>query len=416
MTARADAEVIVVGAGPAGAATAWALARSGVDVLLLDRAHFPRDKVCAEYLSPQASRLLHEMGALARVEASGAPQLRGMTVRSPNGAEMTGEFAGAHGFNGFRDRGLAVRRRVLDAILVDCARAAGARVREGVRVTDVVGLDVGGRVTGVRVAPINGEPTRELRASIVVGADGLRSMVARRLGVAQTSRWLRRLAFVAHYRGVRGVGSVGEMHVERDGYVGLADVGQGETNVAVVVPSRRLRAPHPTPERFIDAWIARRPHLAPRFRDAEHASPTRVTGPFGRRARRAWAPGAALVGDAADFLDPFTGEGVYAALRGGELAAPYIYDAVRGTEAPAARRSDVALAAYDRCRRHEFGGKWAVERLVALAIAVPALMNRVARALERRQDMADLFVGVAGDFVPARQVLRPSYLLRLVAG
>ena len=204
MTAWADAEVIVVGAGPAGAATAWALARSGVDVLLLDRAYFPRDKVCGEYLSPQASRLLHEMGALARVEASGAPQLRGMTVRSPNGAEMRGQFAGAHGFRGFRDRGLAVRRRVLDSILVDCARAAGARVREGVRVTDVAGFDVGGRVTGVRVAPINGEPARELTASVVVGADGLRSIVARRLGVAKTSPWLRRLAFVAHYRGVRG--------------------------------------------------------------------------------------------------------------------------------------------------------------------------------------------------------------------
>jgi len=416
MTALADAEVIVVGAGPAGTATAWALARNGVDVLLLDRAHFPRDKVCAEYLSPQASRLLHEMGALARVEASGAAQLSGMMVRSPGGAEMRGQFAGTHGFRGFRDRGLALRRRVLDAILLDCARAAGARVREGVRVLDVVRSEVGGRVTGVRIASSDGEPARDLTAPVVVGADGLRSVVARRLGVARVSRWPHRLAFVTHYRGVQDVGSAGEMHVERDGYLGLADVGHGETNVTVVIPSCRLQAPRLTPERFIDTWISQRGHLAPRFRNAECVSPARVTGPFGRRVRRAWAPGAALVGDAADFLDPFTGEGVYAALRGGELAAPYIYDAVRGTGSPAGRRSDAALAAYDRCRRREFGGKWAVERLVAVAVAVPALMDRVARALARRQDMADLFVGVAGDFVPPRQVLRPSYLLRLVAG
>ncbi len=405
-------EVIVVGAGPAGSATAWALARNGIDVLVLDRARFPRDKVCAEYLSPQASRMLHEMGALARVEASGAAQLSGMVVRAPNGAEIHGEFAAAHGFRGFRDRGLALSRRVLDAILLDCARAAGARVCEEARVVDVVHTN--GRVTGVQVTSPEG--TRTLPTSMVIGADGLRSVVARRLGLTRTARWPRRVAFVARYRGVGGVGRLGEMHAERDGYVGLADVGHGLTNVAVVVPAHRARrAAHDT-DTFIDTWIARRSHLAGRFRDAERVSPVRVTGPFAQHAVRAWAPGAALVGDAADFFDPFTGEGIYAALRGGELLAPYVHDAIRGNGMSRTRRADIALAAYDRCRRHEFRGKWAVERLVGAAVACPPLMNRVARALERRRDMADVFVGVAGDFVPPRQVLRPSYLLRLVAG
>jgi geranylgeranyl reductase family protein len=400
-----DAEVIVVGAGPAGSATAWALARSGVDVLVLDRARFPRDKVCAEYLSPQASRILSEMGALEAVEAAGAAQLAGMMVRSPSGAEIYGEFAASHGFRGFRDRGLALRRRDLDALLLDRARQAGVRVAEGERVLDVL-RDGAGRIAGVRTA------SRTIRGRLVVGADGLRSTVGRRLGLSRFAAWPRRIALVTHYRGVAGIGRWGEMHVERDGYIGLADVGNGETNVALVVPSRAALLIRGDPAAFLNAWVTRRPHLAPRFADAVRVSDVRATGPFAQHARRAWTPGAALVGDAADFFDPFTGEGIYAALRGGELLLPYAIEAAR---ASTARKADIALEAYERCRRHEFTGKWIVERIVGAATAYPAVMNRAARTLARRRDMADLFVGVTGDFVPPREVLRPSYLFRLLA-
>lgn len=92
---------------------------------VLDRARFPRDKTCSEYMSPQASRILAAMGALDEVEASGAAQLAGMRVHAPNGRIIHGEFSATHGFKGYRDRGLAVRRTVLDRILLDRARAAG---------------------------------------------------------------------------------------------------------------------------------------------------------------------------------------------------------------------------------------------------------------------------------------------------
>jgi flavin-dependent dehydrogenase len=115
------------------------------------------------------------------------------------------------------------------------------------------------------------------------------------------------------------------------------------------------------------------------------------------------------VGDAADFFDPFTGEGIYAALRGGELLVPHLLDALAD---PA--RGDAALAAYERERRRAFRAKWLVERLVGAAVGLPPLLDHAARALARRKDMADLLVGVTGDFVPPREVLRPGYLLRLL--
>ena len=379
-------------------------------MLVLDRARFPRDKPCAEYLSPEASRLLDTMGALGACEGAGAAQLTGMTVRAPNGAVLRGDFAAAHGFRGFRDRGLALRRTVLDGILLERATTAGATVVEEERVTGVL-TNARGAVVGVEVLDARGQAA-ERRADIVVGADGLRSVVARRLRLARARRRPRRIAMIAHYRGVAEMGSYGEMHVERDGYVGLADVGGGLTNVAVVAPAARVKRAAQAPAAFFDAWLAAHPHVGARLAGAERVDAVRATGPFAHHARRAWARGAALVGDAADFYDPFTGEGIYAALRGGELVAPHIAAAL---EARSPRDADAALAAYDAERRRTFAGKWRVERLVALAVAVPALMNRAAATLGQRKDMADLFVGVAGDFVPPSEILSVRYLLRLLA-
>ena len=405
-----NARVVIVGGGPAGSSAAFFLARAGIDVMVLDRARFPRDKPCSEYLSPQASRILQAMGALGSVEGSGAAQLTGMRVHAPNGATIHGEFAANHGYRGFRDRGLAVRRTILDAILLDRAREAGARVEEGIRVTDVV-RNGRGRVTGVLAVSSGGVP-RTIAADLVIGADGLRSVIGRRLGLIRASRWPRRIALITHYRNVRGSRLFGEMHVDHGGYLGFAYVGKGLTNVAVVVPVSRAAEIAADRTDFLESWIAERPQIAELFREAERVDPVRATGPFASAARRAWTPGAALVGDAADFFDPFTGEGIYTALRGGELLAGHVAQSVADTSR--GQSGDEAIRCYDRARRAEFSGKWRVERLVGAAVAFPALINRAATVLARRRDMADLLVGVVGDFVPAREVLSPGYLLTLM--
>jgi geranylgeranyl reductase family protein len=403
-----DAEVIVVGGGPAGASTACALARDGIDVLVLDRATFPRDKVCAEYLSPQASRVLSDMGVLEQVEASGPAHLRGMRVSAPNGAVADGEFASSHGFRGFRDKGLAIRRTILDEIVLRGAQKAGARVEESTRVTDLT-RDAGGRISGVDVIDRDGR-ARSLHARYVVGADGLRSVVGRRLGLVKTSRiWPRRIALVAHYRNIDRVSDIGEMHVDYDGYFGLVDVGGGKVNVAVVIPQSRAQELGEDKTEFFERWISSRPHLAERFAGAERITPVRATGPFATISRRPWAPGAALVGDAADFFDPFTGEGIYSALRGGELLAPYLIEALGRGEAD----ERLVLSGYDRARKREFGGKWKLERIVGMAIAYPWFLNNAAKVLSRRKDLADLLCGVAGDFIPARLVLSPRFLFTI---
>jgi menaquinone-9 beta-reductase len=137
-------------------------------------------------------------------------------------------------------------------------------------------------------------------------------------------------------------------------------------------------------------------------------SSVRATGPFGSQVKRAWAPGALLVGDAADFFDPFTGEGIFAALRGGELAAQAARDSLAAPDESARRR---ALASYDDARNKAFAGKWLVERFIAAVVGTPWLINRAADALSRRRDLADLLIGVTGDFVPPREIVNARYVL-----
>ena len=401
---RFDCDVLVVGAGPAGASTAFQLARRGVKVRVLDRARFPRSKACAECLSPQAARLLDDMGVLAQVE-SHAARMNGIVVRAPDGSQALGDYRAGHGYRAYRDHGLSVRREILDATLVAAARDAGARVDESAQVTGVV-RNERGSVLGVHVRRPGGG-SEELAAPVVVGADGLRSLVSRRLGLSRAWRWPRRIAIVAHYRGTLGITDRVELHVEHDGFVGIADVGAGVTTVAAVFPRQRAREFTGDAAGFLARWLASKPHLAGRFAGATLDGAARVAGPFASHARRAWAPGAFLVGDAADFFDPFTGEGIYAGLRGGELLADHVVAALGSRPADAGR-------AYDDARRREFGGKWRVERLIGIGVASPVLMNRATRAMAVRKPLANLLAGVTGDFVPASEVLRPAFLVQLL--
>lgn len=403
-------DAVVVGAGPAGAATACRLAGGGARVLMVERARFPRHKPCSEYLSPETTRLLERLGGdvLSAVERAAPAKLYGMKVIAPNGVQMCGRFSADHGYPSPRPYSFALPRFTFDMILREAAERAGAVVWEGAAVEEL--RSDGGTISGVQVRTEGGR--REVvPARVVVAADGLHSLVARRLRLARRSA-PHRIAFTAHVADVAGVNGMGELHVGDCGYVGLGPIGEGVTTVALVLPFAALRRrPRDIRVGFF-AELERFPGLRGRFDPRRLVREVLVTGPFARWSRRVVAEpgGALLVGDAADFFDPFTGQGIYSALRGAELAASVLLPALaRG--APLTR---AVLAPYAAARRATFAGKWVLERLIGLGVGWPALTNRVVGRLARRPHLADLVVGATGNFVPARRVLSPGVLARLL--
>ncbi|MBA2758893.1 MAG: NAD(P)/FAD-dependent oxidoreductase, partial [Chloroflexia bacterium] len=366
-----------------------------------DKASFPRHKACSEYINAGGAQMLGEMGALDEVIKAGAHQMEAMIVHAPSGARFAANFAKAEP----GQAALGLSRYRLDHILLERAKAAGVDVRERAQVRHVTRED--GHVVGV-VATIDG--ARELiRAPLVVGADGHNSVVSRDLGLDVSYRWPDKTGFIAHYRGVTGLDRFGEMHVGHDAYAGLAPLEDGVTNVAVVASGRNVKARAGSVEAFFSETLQSIPEVAQKLEHAERVGGIRGVGSMARRARRTSGDGYLLVGDAASFLDPFTGEGIYEALKAAQLAAPIASAALKAGDVSAD-----ALDAYRIARRQSFTAKRQVCWIVQGFVNAPPLMNYVTERLSSREDLGLTLAGVLGNFRPATHVLSPVFLARLL--
>ena len=387
-------DVLVVGAGPAGSATAGLLAGRGWTVVLVDRARFPRPKPCGECLNPGAVAALGRLGLLESVLALQPARLGGWVIRSNRGEPAIGRFRSPTEF------GLGLRRMDLDVALLRAARQRGATVRTGLRVVDV-SRPAGGRV-GVLVRESGRDGVQTWRPRLVVGADGLRSVVARSLGSVRRRPRLRKVSLTCHLRATTGPTDHGTLLLSDEGTVGLAPLDRnGELwNATVVVdPTRFGRA------LAADAMAVFRSCLAaagPPWTDAEVVDGPWASGPFDWPSRSATGPGVLLVGDAAGYYDPLTGQGIYRALRSAEWAA-------EAADAHLAGRPG-ALAAYRGRLKDLVPGRW-LQHGVERVVSRPWLREPAVRILARRSAAADGLVRVTGDIEPVRSLLSPGLWL-----
>lgn len=390
-----DADVVIVGAGPAGAVTALLLARAGRRVVVIERAAFPRSKACGDCLSAAATGLLSELGLLDRVLDAGAARLAGWRLVAPAGHAGHGRFPDG--------TALALERLVLDALLLDAAIEAGATPVRG-HVQDLTRTPR--RITGVRLRDGTGA-VREVRAALVVGADGLRSVVARRARLIRRRPRLRKVSLTTHGMGPVGQSDRGEMHVLDGGCFGLAPAGAGRFNLTLVVEHDRARSlPERGPEAFLEAWLDRAPRARARVGDAALDRPYLASGPFDWPTRAATVPGLALVGDAAGYYDPFTGQGIYQAIEGARLLAGALDrvplhddDTLTG-----------ALARYAAGHYRLTRPARRVQRVVEIALRRPGRADRVVRRLADAPAVLDRLLEVTGDLRPARALLSPRLL------
>jgi geranylgeranyl reductase family protein len=375
---RADSlDALVVGAGPAGSIAALVLARAGARVRLLDRARFPRDKLCGDTLNPGALSILDRLDVAASVRARSRP-VTGMTVTGP-GARVSADYP--QGLCG-----VSITRRDLDEILLTAALAAGVQFDPGVTVRAPI-LDGDGRVSGVRVSSSRAECA--LSARLVIGADGRGSRLASALRLSSYARRPRRWAFGAYFSGVAGMDAHGEMHIRRGGYIGVAPLPGGVTNVSIVRDEATLPPPRMDQQSFVRAAVAGDPALRDRFADATQVSPVMVLGPLAVNARASGAPGLLLAGDAAGFVDPMTGDGLRFALRGGELAA--------GAALAELESGRPAFAALHARRTREFAAKWRINRALRSIVGSPRALELAAIISARWSKPVEYLIGVAGD-------------------
>jgi flavin-dependent dehydrogenase len=387
-------DVIVVGARCAGSSLAMLLARSGARVLLTDRATFPSDTFNGHYIHPAGVRSLQSWGLLDRVLTPGGPRPVHTVRMDYESIAFTGRFGWP---DGQRALALAPRRHRLDALLVDAAAEAGAEVRQAFAVEDLV-WD-GQRVVGIRGRQRGGAGVEE-RADVVVGADGLHSLVASKVGAqAYEVEPAHTCVYYSHWADLPPAGL--EIWLRPGRYALSFPTDAGLTCVAIGWKRDEFARVRANVEAEFLSEVERLPELAARMAAGRRVEPLRGTADLPTYLRVPYGPGWALVGDAGCRVDPITGEGITDAFRDAEFLA----QAIRGGELHEyqRRRDEAVLPVYRYTQQRA--------RLEPLT----PQQERLLSALQLSQPDADRFVGLTAGTTPFAEFFAPENIARIVS-
>lgn len=393
-------DVVIVGAGPAGSTLAQRLAGAGFHVALVEHQRFPRFKACGEFMSPECLPMLSDLGVANELQQLGASEVRGMILHG-YGRRAVGRFSDVGSVRAPQLHGWAIRREIFDDVLLGRAqRTSGVELFEQTRVCGLL-RDDSGRVLGVSARRIDGEPI-ELRGAWTIGADGLRSRVARELGVQRSVPWLDKIALTARYSGVEW-GSSAEVHLIEGGFFACTSVEGGLVSLNLILDRERYVGASLRRESLLDAKLALMPALGERLARGTRVDPVRGVGPLSAHTTQQTFNGAALVGDACGYVDPITGEGIFFALKGAEMLAESTIAALH-----AGRTDRSALNEYLRGRRREIAPREAFGKLLQRGLRHPRIVRGALSLLQDRPELVDVLVSVTGDYVPLRELVRPK--------
>ncbi len=370
------ADVVVVGAGPAGASTAYHLAALGVDVAVLEKSTFPRDKICGDGLTPAA---VHEL-VLMGMDTAGWMRNRGLTVHG-GGRTIQLEWPDSKSLPGY---GMTRARMQLDHELIAHAVRAGARLYEGCTVTGAI-TDADGRVVGVSVRTGKGAAAQEItvRAKLVVEAGGVSARLATSLGLSTNERRPMGVAARTYFRSPRADEEWMVSHLELwsgepeksellPGYGWIFPMGDGTVNVGLGSVSSTAHATALPYKKVFTEWTSHLPEEWG-FTPENQVAPLRSAAlPMSLNRKPHYVEGLVVVGDAGGMVSPFNGEGIAPALKAGRLAAQAM---AQGLARTSQAGLDRAMSAYPEQLRAEYGGYYSLGRVFVRLIENPRIMH-----------------------------------------
>ncbi|KAA3619339.1 MAG: geranylgeranyl reductase family protein [Calditrichaeota bacterium] len=401
-----DYDIVIVGAGPAGSTCALYAARAGLRVLLLDKKSFPRDKICGDAISGKSVNYLEELGLIEAVQQSPQVAVNGILFSAPNGTKITVPFIPRE--NDGISPGFVCRREVYDNILFQQAKKE-VETMEGFKVTEI--LRNKGTVTGV--AGVNGsDEMKNITAKVVIGADGYKSMISRKLGFYEhePKHWV--VATRAYYQGVTEMTQAIEIHFVKDvlpGYFWIFPLEDGKVNVGIGMLHNELKKRKISlPEAHVAAVES--PYFKERFKDAELLG--KISGwnlPVGSTQRKVHGDGFLLLGDAAGLIDPFSGEGIGNAMCSGKIAAELMTKLCHGSDFSAAR-----LQEYDQKLWQELGDELRTSTMLQKLGRYQPLLNLVVNKAAKNEEVRTLISEMMAGVTPRKVLLNPWTYLRLL--
>src|SRR5262245_48410173 len=352
-----SADVLVVGAGPAGSSTAFHLAQAGLDVLLLEKSIFPREKVCGDGLTPRAVKQLVSMGIPLNAGDGWFPN-KGLRIIG-GGVRLELDWPELTSYPGF---GLVRSRLGFDETLARAAQKAGVRLLEGVTVTGPV-LDGNGRITGVTARAAPGEAERTYRARLVVAADGNSSRLSLAMGLAKRNDRPLGVAVRTYYTSPRHRDDYLESWLELwdgdrllPGYGWIFGMGDGTSNVGLGLLNTSAAFGNTDYRALLKRWLRSMPEEWG-YVEENRTEPVRGAAlPMGFNRTPHYHRGLLLAGDAAGMVNPFNGEGIAYAMETGEILARTI---AQGLARPTREQAERVRRGYPRAMRRAQGGCYA---------------------------------------------------------
>ncbi|MCX6771268.1 MAG: geranylgeranyl reductase family protein [Candidatus Micrarchaeota archaeon] len=377
-------DCIVVGGGPGGSTAAAMLSKKGRRVLLLDKEKFPRDKTCGDAISGKSLAVLEELGLVSSVERSDHGEISGVLFSSPNGAVASIPFGKREQDIG---KGYTCRRQVYDNLLFQNAKR-GCDAMEGMAATALVKEN--GKVAGVKARGADGKEY-EFRGRMVIGADGVNSVVAREIRGVEVDPAHTCIAYRAYYSGISGMTGCLEIHFVKSimpGYFWIFPLEGGIANVGVGMVMEDMKRHGTDLGKAMEGIVKNNPLFKERFANARMVSPLKAWQlPFGSKKRKVHAENVLLVGDAAGLVDPFSGEGIGNAMLSGKIAADVAYEAL-----VAGDTSEQFLSRYDerlwKAVWNELSTSYRMQQLGKVELLLNFVVGKAAKSPKAREAIA----------------------------